>query len=82
MSTTVQSADVQKLVADELGKLGADSAAVTPQATFEELDVDSLDLVELAQAVEEELGVEISGDDAAELVTVGDAIDLILSRRR
>ena len=62
---------------------------VTPRARrFEELDIDSLDLVELAQIVEEEFGVELKGDDVEEIKTVGDAIDLVagaaaqMTRRR
>ena len=42
-------------------------------ATFEELDIDSLDLVELAQVVEEEYGVVLKGEDMKDLKTVGDA---------
>ena len=49
-------------------------------STFEELDIDSLDLVELAQVVEDEYGVVLKGEDMKELKTVGDAIDLIVSR--
>ena len=53
---------------------------ITPEATFEELDIDSLDLVELAQIVEDEYGVVLKGEDMKELKTVGDAIDMIASR--
>ena len=49
-------------------------------ATFEELDIDSLDLVELAQIVEDEYGVVLKGEDMKELKTVGDAVDLIVAR--
>ena len=49
-------------------------------ATFEELDIDSLDLVELAQIVEDEYGVVLKGEDMKELKTVGDAVDLITER--
>ena len=51
-------------------------------ATFEELDIDSLDLVELAQIVEDEYGVVLKGEDMKELKTVGDAVDLIASSAR
>ena len=53
---------------------------ITREATFEELDIDSLDLVELAQVVEDEYGVVLKGEDMKELKTVGDAIDLIAER--
>jgi acyl carrier protein len=53
---------------------------VTRESTFEELDVDSLDLVELAQIADEEYGVELKSEDMKDLKTVGDAIDLIVAR--
>ena len=53
---------------------------VSRDAEFAALDVDSLDLVEMAQIVEEEWGVEIKGEDMKELKTFGDAIDLVVAR--
>ncbi len=79
-STTVTREDVQEKVIDAIAELGPDRAAVVPDATFESLDVDSLDLVELAQVVEEEYGVQIKGEDAAKLKTVGDAIEFVVAR--
>ena len=49
---------------------------------FEDLDVDSLDLVELAQIVEDEFGVELDGDAVKDVKTVGDVIDLVVRKRR
>lgn len=71
-------------VAEELEKalteMGAEMDGYTRDSSFEDLDVDSLDLVELAQVVEDEFGVQLSGDDMKELTTVGDAIDMVVSR--
>lgn len=71
-------------VAEELEKalteMGAEMDGFSRDSSFEDLDVDSLDLVELAQVVEDEFGVQLSGDDMKELVTVGDAIDLVVAR--
>ena len=53
---------------------------VTRDATFEQLDVDSLDLVELAQIVEDEFGVELDGDDVKDVKTVGEVIDLVVAK--
>ena len=78
-STTTPEAVEQKVV-DALAELGPDRDQITRDASFESLDVDSLDLVELAQVVEDEFGVEIKGEDAQQLQTVGDAIDLVVSR--
>ena len=49
-------------------------------STFEDLDVDSLDLVELAQIVEDEFGVELDGDSVKDVKTVGDVIDLVVAK--
>lgn len=73
-----------EVVAEELQKalteMGAEMDGYTRDSSFEDLDVDSLDLVELAQVVEDEFGVQLSGDDMKELTTVGDAIDMVVSR--
>jgi acyl carrier protein len=71
---------VQDRVIEALASFGPEPDQITPEATFEELDIDSLDLVELAQIVEDEYGVVLKGEDMKELKTVGDAIDLIVSR--
>lgn len=61
--------------------LGVDAAKVTPEARFrEELEADSLDLVELIMAFEEEFGGEISDEDAQTITTVGQAVDYIATR--
>ncbi|RMG86170.1 MAG: acyl carrier protein [Chloroflexi bacterium] len=58
--------------------LGVDESKVTPEARFrEDLEADSLDLVELIMAFEEEFGGEISDEDAQQITTVGQAIDYI-----
>lgn len=50
----------------------------TPESTWSELDVDSLDLVELVKALEDEYGIEISDDELKPIESVGAAIDLTL----
>jgi acyl carrier protein len=65
---------------DRSSSFGPDESQITRTATFEELDIDSLDLVELAQVVEDDYGVVLKGEDMKELKTVGDAIDLIVAR--
>jgi acyl carrier protein len=77
---TVTSEQVQARVVEALASFGPDASQITPEATFEALDIDSLDLVELAQIVEDEYGVILKGEDMKELTTVGDAIDLITQR--
>ena len=80
MATDVSTDRVQEVIFDGLAEVGADRDAITREASFEELDVDSLDLVELAQIVEDEFGVELGGEDVKDLRTVGDAIDLVVAR--
>ncbi len=58
--------------------LGVESERVIPTARFrEDLDADSLDLVELIMAFEEEFGGEISDEDAQKITTVGEAVGYI-----
>ena len=61
--------------------LGVDAAKVVPEARFrEDLEADSLDLVELIMAFEEEFGGEISDEDAQKITTVAQAVDYIQTR--
>ncbi len=56
-------------------KLGVDPAKVTPEARFrEDLEADSLDLVELIMEFEEKFGGEISDEEAQKITTVGEAV--------
>ncbi len=78
MSVTTE--QVENRVIETLASFGPDQSQITRSATFEELDIDSLDLVELAQVVEDEYGVVLKGEDMKDLKTVGDSIDLIVER--
>jgi acyl carrier protein len=78
--TSVTPEAAQRVITDALAEVGADRDAITLDATFEALDVDSLDLAEVSQVIEEELGVRIGGKDVAAIKTVGDAVDLVVSR--
>jgi len=71
---------VSRKVVETLAAFGPAIDDLKPEATLAELDIDSLDIAELAQVVEDEFGVEISGDDAAGVATVGDTIDLVLAK--
>jgi acyl carrier protein len=58
--------------------LGSDESKVTPTASFrDDLEADSLDLVELIMAFEDKFGGEISDEDAQKITTVGEAVDYI-----
>jgi len=80
MATEATKENVEKVIYDGLVELGTDRAQLSREATLEDLEVDSLDLVELAQIVEDEFGVELRGDDVKDVETVGQVIDLVVSK--
>jgi acyl carrier protein len=66
---------LKKIIVEQLG---VDEEEVTPQASFvEDLNADSLDLVELIMSLEEEFGMEISDEDAEKIQEVSDAVEFI-----
>ena len=71
----------EKVIDIIVDKLGVERAEVTPEAAFvDDLGADSLDLVELIMAMEEEFGMEIADEDAEKLRTVQDVISFISAR--
>ena len=66
---------LKKIIVEQLG---VDEEEVTPTASFvEDLNADSLDLVELIMSLEEEFGMEISDEDAERIQKVSDAVEYI-----
>ncbi|MGI9020132.1 MAG: acyl carrier protein [Solirubrobacterales bacterium] len=62
-------------------ELEVDAADIGPDTRFrEDLDADSLDLYELVMELEDTYGVTVSEQDAAEIETVGHAVDFVLAR--
>jgi acyl carrier protein len=73
--------EVSKVVIDCIVEFAeVDAAEVTPSATLEELDVDSIDLVEIVQVLEERFGIVIEQAHMKDVATVGDAIEAIVAR--
>ncbi len=69
---------VKSIIIDQLG---VDGSAIKPEVSFlNDLGADSLDIVELVMAFEEEFGLEISDEDAEKILTVGDAVTYISSK--
>jgi len=80
LATQVSIENVEKTIYDGLVELGTERDDLSREATLESLDIDSLDLVELAQIVEDEYGVELKGDDVKDVKTVGEVIDLVVAK--
>lgn len=68
----------ERLTAVLVSELGLDASKINDEAHFEEdLDVDSLGVVELLMALEDEFDVKIPDEDAESIMTVGQAVDLV-----
>lgn len=75
--------EVFERVKSALGEqLGVDESEVTEDASFQEdLDADSLDLVELIMELEDQFGIKIPDDDAQKITTVGQAVDYVVGHQ-
>jgi len=72
--------EIETTVFEALETFGAEPDAINRDADFESLDVDSLDLAELAQIVDDKYGVTIAAEDMKNIKTVGDVLDFIAAR--
>jgi acyl carrier protein len=62
-------------------ELEVDAAGISEATSFrDDLDADSLDLYELVMELEDTYGIKVSEEEAAEIKTVGDAVDFVLGR--
>ena len=75
MAATATREEIEGRVFSALEEFGAEPDQINPDATF-----DSLDLVELAQIVEDEYGVQLKGEDMEGVKTVRQAVDLVMSK--
>jgi acyl carrier protein len=80
MPATITAEQVEKVVYDALESFGAEPDAISRDAEFKTLDVDSLDLAEMSQIVNEDFGVKLTSDDVRDIKTVGQAIDLVVAK--
>ncbi len=70
---------VKEIIADQLG---VDIEQIKPESKFvDDLGADSLDVVELIMAFEEEFGIEIPDEDAEKISTVGDVLNYIKEKQ-
>jgi acyl carrier protein len=77
MASTITKDQIEEVVTGALVKFGTEPELIKPEVTFESLDIDSLDLFELGQIIEEEFGIELKGSDVKGIVTVGDLVDVV-----
>jgi acyl carrier protein len=80
MPATVNKDQIEERLVEALVSFGAERESITRDAGWESLDVDSLDLVELAQIVEDDYGVQMKEADLKQIETVGQAIDFVAER--
>jgi len=74
-------AQIEATVLQALTEIAPDHDELDRSMSLEEIDVDSLDLAEFGQIVEEKLGVVLKGSDFSEdITTVGDVVDLVAAR--
>ena len=67
----------EKVKAIVVEQLGVDEVVITQETSFEELNADSLDIVELIMALEEAFDLDIPDEEAEKILTVGDAVSYI-----
>lgn len=69
---------IQQRILDALVEFGVESDQLRPEASLEELDIDSLDLFELGQILNQEFGIEVEPRDFDEVDTLGEAQEAML----
>jgi acyl carrier protein len=80
MATTATPQSIEETIIESLVTFGADADAINRDATLEAIDIDSLDLVELTQVVEETYDIDLEGSDFKNIKTVGDVVDLVVAK--
>jgi acyl carrier protein len=80
MPTVATPKEIEQKLMDALAEFGPDPDEISRDATLADLEIDSLDLVELAQIAEENWGVQLQPEDMKDVQTVGDALDAVIAK--
>jgi acyl carrier protein len=78
MPETVTEEAVGKRIIEALVEFGADPDQLKPEATLEDLEIDSLDMFELSQILNQEFGLEVNPEDFEGVTTLGDAQQVLV----
>jgi acyl carrier protein len=70
--------EVLNKIKEIVPKFGVDPEKVTNDSTLEDLDMDSLDVVEIMQAIEDDMGIRVPDEDLEDLSTIGDAVAAVV----
>lgn len=74
----VTNEEVLGKIKEVVPKFGVNPDDVTDSSTLEDLDMDSLDVVEIMQAIEDDLGIRVPDEDLEDLTTIGDAVAAVV----
>lgn len=74
----VTAEEVLNKIKEIVPKFGVNPDDVTDASTLEDLDMDSLDVVEIMQAIEDDLGIRVPDEDLEDLTTIGDAVSAVV----
>jgi acyl carrier protein len=83
MSAAISAYDrtaIEEFIVEEIEAAGADPSLISLTATLESLGLDSLDVVELSQAVKKKTGIAVKPKDFVDAVTIGDAVAVVCGR--
>ena len=74
----VTNEEVLNKIKEIVPKFGVNPDDVSDSSTLEDLDMDSLDVVEIMQAIEDDLGIRVPDEDLEDLTTIGDAVNAVV----
>jgi acyl carrier protein len=77
-SMAVTNEEVLNKIKEIVPKFGVNPDDVSDTSTLEDLDMDSLDVVEIMQAIEDDLGIRVPDEDLEDLKTIGDAVNAVV----